>query len=779
MTVITGDLILVTDRPATVTEVWIRAGEIRTHDGGLIVDDRDREPVHNGWLEINVLPGPAILTLVSHGTVQKAIPIVVPDAEATSLEDAVNAARLAQPSLKVWLEELAASIIAGTKGPKGDRGPEGKQGPAGPAPYIQNGTWWTGGVDTGINATGPQGDPGIAPHIQDETWWVGDTDTGIRAQGPKGDPGPTGTLDLIDESVQTTIDTVAIPAIEGARDEALGKVAGAVAAEVDAIKWKRGILPREITNLADVPDGDWIVASVSHATDLGLPAPRISWIRKSRFGTAIFYDVTTGGPKPQSWKLYGDTGEWQRLANLDDIPAPWWRGASPIPAGETLESIAMGEYTIWSASHAATLGLPTATQGELDKKVFGNTTTWYWLAYLDDGFREWKRRVTTAGVDTGWVDISGHGDDPGMEVTPAGMKLVPLALTLGQGSTTAAGGVKSGVFRVPIRYAAPITRWRLCFTNRNPRYGTTRNAQSMVDTIIIGEHIDGAYTSGWKWVAKNLTVSADGSVARTGWQTTPIGDGRDMAISYRYTTSGPEAPPLLVGGGWDLGTATPGEWDVPRTRVIRLPFDMWIEAETYATTPVIAGFGDSITCGVGATLPVFDSWPSVYARNFGALPIHYSSSGDTFENWGLDEKAYKVSRWDHLARPDAVLWAMGTNDMASSRTLAQHQANTLKMAGIIRERWSPNLYMATIMPRNNEAAEIKAMRDQWNGWAPTQPEFRDAFDFAAAVRDPASGGILPAYNADGLHLSSAGSAAQAAAITRPITAPPVMYAMTP
>lgn len=171
MTVITGDLILVTDRPSAVTEVWIRADEIRTHDGGLVLEDRDREPIHDGWLEINVLPGPAILTLVSHGKVRKAIPIVVPDAEATSLEDAVNAARLAQPSLKTWLEELAASILAGTKGPKGDR-------------------------------------------------------------GPKGDPGPTGTLDLIDESAQTTIDTVVIPAIEDARDEALGQVEGAVATEI-------------------------------------------------------------------------------------------------------------------------------------------------------------------------------------------------------------------------------------------------------------------------------------------------------------------------------------------------------------------------------------------------------------------------------------------------------------------------------------------------------------------------------------------------------------------
>lgn len=271
MTVITGDLILVTDRPSAVTEVWIRAGETRTHDGGLIVDDHDRESVHDGWLEINVLPGPAILTLVSHGSVRNAIPIVVPDAEATSLEDAVNAAKLAQPSLKTWLEELSASILAGTKGPQGVRGPVGLQGPPGNPPYISGDTWWVEGVNTGIKASGPKGDPGIPPRIQGDTWWVGETNTGIPArgpEGPKGDPGPTGTLDLIDESVQTTIDTVVRPAIDGARDEALSQVDDAVE---DAILGTGGDIVRDMVGFREVAaDAETVWA---HTTEGGHRLP--------------------------------------------------------------------------------------------------------------------------------------------------------------------------------------------------------------------------------------------------------------------------------------------------------------------------------------------------------------------------------------------------------------------------------------------------------------------------------------------------------------------------
>jgi hypothetical protein len=69
---------------------------------------------------------------------------------------------------------IVAQGPAGPAGVDGAAGPAGADGAAGPAgadgadgadgntPYIQTGTWWIGGVDTGINATGPEGPEGPA-----------------------------------------------------------------------------------------------------------------------------------------------------------------------------------------------------------------------------------------------------------------------------------------------------------------------------------------------------------------------------------------------------------------------------------------------------------------------------------------------------------------------------------------------------------------------------------------------------------------------------------------
>lgn len=100
----------------------------------------------------------------------------------------------------------------GDPGPKGDTGPRGPAGPAGadgkdgvPGPTGPTGPTGPAGP------AGPKGDPGDTPYIgENGNWWIGGTDTGVQAtgsgegggtqgppgpQGPKGekgDPGPEG-----------------------------------------------------------------------------------------------------------------------------------------------------------------------------------------------------------------------------------------------------------------------------------------------------------------------------------------------------------------------------------------------------------------------------------------------------------------------------------------------------------------------------------------------------------------------------------------------------------
>lgn len=66
----------------------------------------------------------------------------------------------------------------------------GKEGSAGETPYVgENGNWWVGSSDTGVNA---KGENGLTPIIgSNGNWWIGDRDTGVKAKGENGKDGVT------------------------------------------------------------------------------------------------------------------------------------------------------------------------------------------------------------------------------------------------------------------------------------------------------------------------------------------------------------------------------------------------------------------------------------------------------------------------------------------------------------------------------------------------------------------------------------------------------------
>ena len=98
----------------------------------------------------------------------------------------------------------------GEKGDAGDKGDKGDKGENGKTPYIgDNGNWWIGDLDTGVNAAGikgdkgdtgaqgnkgdkgdtgaqgNKGDDGKTPYIgEDGNWWIGDKNTGVDAFEP-------------------------------------------------------------------------------------------------------------------------------------------------------------------------------------------------------------------------------------------------------------------------------------------------------------------------------------------------------------------------------------------------------------------------------------------------------------------------------------------------------------------------------------------------------------------------------------------------------------------
>lgn len=363
-----------------------------------------------------------------------------------------------------------------------------------------------------------------------------------------------------------------------------------------------------------------------------------------------------------------------------------------------------------------------------------------------------------------WSLIDGAPEPP--ELTqPATLKVTPLALTTGQSNAlhNAAQSV-----RVPVRFNAPLVRWRLHIRNWNPRTGTVTAAPVDFTGLWLADTSGaGTVTGTPTQISPAFTTPANGDEWVSDWVDTPLGGDVERLLCFGYTSTA--QPPRLIGGSYQNHDPAQAISGAAHGANSVSPFDMWIEAETPATTPVVAGVGDSMTSGTGATLPVHESWVSQYARTIGGLPLHLSHHGDSMSGF-LGLNSGKVTRWDHLARADAVVWGLGQNDLGDGRSFEQMKADFATLRPIVEAAVGPVHYVSTIQPRNSWDASQEADRIAWNAWITAQG-FRGVLDFASVVSADGDT-IRPEYDSgDGGHLNTAGYAAEAASITVPLTAP--------
>ncbi len=336
---------------------------------------------------------------------------------------------------------------------------------------------------------------------------------------------------------------------------------------------------------------------------------------------------------------------------------------------------------------------------------------------------------------------------------------MPLALTVG-GSDAA--GATSGIMRMPVRFGIRINRWRIHFRNNNPRFGVIGSGVSLPQ-VYFGPATSGAFTATPALIASDRTT---GTVTR--WQRTPIEAGVEYAISYSFSTTG--ITRRVVGGGWSASSVS--SQSATLTRVVSLPLDAWIEAEIEPDVPVLAVFGDSLASGVGASLPVFESWLSIYCRRIGALPVHYTASGDTMAGWS-NPFAHKWARWQHLSRPDAAFHAMGSNDVFAGASLDQMQERRATTMQILTEYVSPVIASTTLLPRSRLSGATEDTRRAYNAWLKTTPdEARDLCDMVPPVSRNDED-ISPGFDCgDGVHLNASGYRSMQTAITRALVPTP-------
>lgn len=125
MATVSGDIRLVSDSAAPVSQVWVSAPKIRAADGAIITAFHDRFDVRQGRVSFPCRPGPARVTLVSAGQPMDSLDILVPAEEAVSLWKAAQNFQIAgeesPETLMQYLDEIrrvGASLKADIGGAK-------------------------------------------------------------------------------------------------------------------------------------------------------------------------------------------------------------------------------------------------------------------------------------------------------------------------------------------------------------------------------------------------------------------------------------------------------------------------------------------------------------------------------------------------------------------------------------------------------------------------------------------------------------------------------------
>lgn len=330
-----------------------------------------------------------------------------------------------------------------------------------------------------------------------------------------------------------------------------------------------------------------------------------------------------------------------------------------------------------------------------------------------------------------------------MPAAGGAVKTAPLALSTGFGGRSTSGTGTTSV----IQYLHPfVSRAQLHLRNWNPRYTNADKSPAALTNVRIGRHTNNGHGTDW------IDLPSGNTAYVSGWTEIPEAL-RGGEIVAQYTWSGPEIARTL-GTAWEKSrTNSPALW-------------AWIELEIPATVPVVAAFGSSTAAGVGADRPVIDSWLGQWTRAHHAVPALWAHSGDKALSWTANAHRKWELYGTGIAAPDAMLYAMGSNDWAEGieTTVLKQRITTTVLE--IQQRITPNLYGTTITPRRTPP-DNDGTRLEVNAWLSKSGHFQEVFDFAASVTQP-DGSLDPTADKDGAHMNTSGHARLASAIGRSV-----------
>lgn len=256
----------------------------------------------------------------------------------------------------------------------------------------------------------------------------------------------------------------------------------------------------------------------------------------------------------------------------------------------------------------------------------------------------------------------------------------------------------------------------------------------------------------------------------------PLLAGRKLAVSFHVVgASGPmtwHAKALQTSYATAPGAgakgAEEGEQSFPFSTASWFFLDA-VDMMAPAGTPVVVGFGDSITDGTASTMNGDDRWPDVLWRRLSATagrPVAVVNAGiggnqvaGPAEYSATQPFAGGPSATSRLQRDvislsgvTSVIWLEGINDFSrnGNATLEAVQAGMWEGVRLLRAG-IPNVRVigATVTTAlgSNSAAHGHAEQDEkrkaLNAFIRDSGTFDGTVDFAAAVLDPATGGLKP------------------------------------
>lgn len=551
-----------------------------------------------------------------------------------------------------------------------------------------------------------------------------------------------------------TQDQLQATSIESALSGLDGKIA--------AIKpWVTGRLyPATTPDIGEAPLGFSEVWTASDASAYGLPTSTTGVVESFVIGNVKYQRWMTSGPDGmQTWARMKAASGWQPWKRLDGV-VPWSNGRLYPASTPDIGEAPQGYSEVWTASDASAYGLPTSTTGVVESFNIGVHRYQRWMTHTTGGMQMWMRKGQAGGDFEPWQQISAgaaSGGSAGQAPIPGSYKTAGIPISLGFGGSTATG---EGYIRAPLTLPSKVTKFRIRIGNFNPRFEATASGPMALTKVSWGI-ASGTNSTQWNTIAE--TASTQGMTPWVSpWVEVPAdAAGKEILIAYGWQAA--DTVQNCIGRAYS--GKVPGEIHTGTAYVQNHTAGfVAVEVEVPADKPVIAVFGDSISSGAAATATLKDSWLQVLARKYDAVGTHFSHSGDVAHHWQDPESI----KWDLYGKETSLATAcfyfMGNNDIfGSTRTLEEIIRETEIAVQNLRRRVSPTIIGCTITPRTSVTGERENIRRQFNQWMKSSPLFRGVIDMAAVVSDDDE--ILkPAYDADQVHMNTAGYLAMANAV---------------